>query len=115
MKKIKLQHLDNEHGYTLVELTVAILVIGILTTLAITSMLSPKTVQRAKASACEANLRILDGLIRAYIAENDTKPTSLNDLTPRYIKIIPKEPTGGSYLLDASHTEALCSKGHTYP
>ena len=108
--------LKNERGFTLIELMVVAVVIGILVSVAMPVFISASS--NAKLNTCKGNLRLIDGAIQTYGAENQANPTNLDDLVPQYLKEIPSEPYGGSYSLipvssaAASHGE--CTEGHTY-
>jgi len=107
---------NNEAGFTLVELLVVVMVIGILTTLAVPAYVS--TSYNSKLNTCKTNLRTLDDAIQTYISVHGKQPDSLNDLVPGFIKKVPTEPFGGSYKLkdaDSEHpARAKCSLEHNY-
>ncbi len=65
----------NQKGFTLVELMVVVVIIGVLVAIAIP--IYNNVTDRAETGACQANLRILDGAIMMHFAEtgdytNDT-------------------------------------------
>ncbi len=63
-----------EEGFTLVELMVVVLIIGILVAIAIPVFNAAQ--DSAKKSACQNNLRVLDGAVQQWIAANpDNDPT----------------------------------------
>ncbi|MDO8886491.1 prepilin-type N-terminal cleavage/methylation domain-containing protein [Candidatus Oleimmundimicrobium sp.] len=111
-----------EKGFTLVELMVVILIIGILVGIAIPVYNQAQA--KAKANACKANLRTLDGAIQTYNATTGDYPdvetyTDLvaNDmLVPDYIKIAPKCPdSAGIYTYtNATHSVTCSVSGHNY-
>lgn len=70
----------NKKGFTLTELMIVVVIIGILTAIAIPIYSSVS--KNAKTKACEGNQRVLKGAIAAYIANDGNVPTGINDLAP---------------------------------
>lgn len=97
----------NQKGFTLIELMVVILIIGILVAIAVP--LYTKSQARAQESACKANLRTLMGSIAQYAAENGKNPDSLDQLVPDYLKSLPRCPAGGNYTYDKTKGTVTCS------
>jgi len=77
------KRLQGEGAFTLTELMVVFLVIGILIGIAMASY--TLSVRRSSEVACRENLRIIREAISAYRMENGTWPASLEDLKPQYI------------------------------
>jgi len=84
MRKL-MKHLHkNEKGFTLVELMVVVVIIGILVAIAVP--IYNTVTDRAEEARDEANQRILDGAVMMYEATNDgTAPTGWSDLVPEYL------------------------------
>ena len=98
----QMQKGHNQKGFTLVELMVVVLIIGILVAIAVPVYRSVQT--KAAENACAANVRTLNGALEAYKANNDfaTLPNNFNaenDLVGEYIKEWPTCPLGGDYTL----------------
>jgi type II secretion system protein G len=116
----------NNKGFTLVELMVVLLIIGILIAIAIPIYNS--TQAKAKEKACQSNLRTLDGAAAQYHAATGAYPnaTDYNGLTnlegnefvgeKGYIKELPTCPAGGVYNYDATNGKFSCNvPDHVYP
>jgi prepilin-type N-terminal cleavage/methylation domain-containing protein len=104
----------NNKGFTLVELMVVLLIIGILIAIAIPIYNS--TQAKAKEKACQANLRTIDGAITQYAASEDVEINSVNieNINTTYLKTWPTCPSGGNYTINNGKAE--CSiNGHVYP
>ncbi len=100
--------LKNDKGFTLAELMVVVVIIGILTAIAVPVYNS--VTDKANVSATEANLRTIDGAIMMYQADNDgTLPTSNVDLEGDFLQEWPTGPDGITY--EISGGKAYAKKG----
>ena len=103
-------------GFTLVELMVVLLIIGILVAIAIP--IYNKTQAEAQKKSCQANLRTIDGAIAQYQADGNEMDalTGVSVLVPNYLKKAPAcpkgGPKGGNYTIEDG--TAVCPNGHTY-
>ena len=106
-KLLKAMH-KNEKGFTLVELMVVVVIIGILVAIAIP--IYATITERAEQGSAEANLRIIDGSVMMYYAEYSAYPTvgSIELLAPYIEGDSPADLSPGEYKLinnPSTHTD----------
>jgi type II secretion system protein G len=90
--------MQNQKGFTLVELMVVVVILGILVAIAVP--VYTNITARANQKAVEANLRTIDGAIMQYKAANDGKePTNTNDneALKEYVQAWPEGPDTVEY------------------
>lgn len=114
----------NVKGFTLVELMVVIVILGILTSLAIP--MYEKTQENARTKACQANQRILEGAWQQYIAneglvldqfldqDGTIKGNNIYEHVKDFIREMPKCPgakdaPAGEYVLDPKDGKIDCT------
>jgi type IV pilus assembly protein PilA len=110
-----------DEGFTLVELMVVVLIIGILVAIAIPVFNSAQ--DNAKKRACFSNQRVIEGAAQQWVAAqdnsaviNDTNGNVVNGsvLVPSYIKVQPLcKNSNSAYSLAAGTTN--CPAGATAP
>ena len=98
-----------ESGFTLMELMIVMMIIGVLTTLAIPSFVG--AVRSAKEAVLKEDLRVMRSAIDSYTMDKQKAPQSLDDLVQEgYLKAIPEDPmtksreTWQTNTSDAMHT-----------
>ncbi len=94
-----------DSGFTLVELLVVVVIIGVLVAIAVPVFQG--VTARANRNTVESNLRIIDGAIQMYNAqeggfpetEGDPGVGGINDLVPEYLDEVPEGPGDTTYTL----------------
>jgi len=82
---------NSEKGFTLVELMVVMLIIGVLMGIAIPNYIS--AVKTAKENVLKEDLHIMRQAIDSYTMDKQKAPQSLQDLVDNgYLKTIPMDP-----------------------
>lgn len=101
----------NQKGFTLVELMVVVVIIGILTAIAVPVYNS--VTKSANRRAVEANLRTIDGAIMQRSTNPDaTDPPSKDNLEGSYLQAWPIGPDGVTYsITNTSPYRAVVNKG----
>ncbi len=104
-------------GFTLVEIMIVVLIIGILMAIAVPNFIQAR--QSSRRSSCIANLKQVDAAKEQYAmdAQLDTgAAVAWNNLAPTYIKAQPSCPAGGTYTIAAIGTNPSCTvAGHALP
>jgi len=100
------------HGFTLVEIMIVVLIIGILLAIAIPNFVRARNTSRAK--SCTANLKQVDSATEQYLMDNNTTtyPAAVANLSPNYIKTAPRCPSGGTYTIGSATANPTCSIGN---
>jgi len=104
-------------GFTLVELMVVVLIIGILVAIAIPVFNAAKA--NAQKKSCYANQRTIEGVVQTYQADSGTMPAAGDVVdggwaVPAYIKNQPfcqADAAKGAYSINASGTVDDCTFG----
>jgi general secretion pathway protein G len=106
---------SSESGFTLIELMVVMLIIGVLMAIAVPSYIG--AIKAAKESVLKEDLHVIRNAIDSYTTDKQKAPQSLQDLVDAgYLKTIPTDPmtrTTDSWVTDQS--DALHSIDQTDP
>jgi prepilin-type N-terminal cleavage/methylation domain-containing protein len=104
-------------GFTLVEIMIVVLIIGILLAIAIPNFVKARDTSRTK--ACIANLKQIDAAKEQYAMDqklNNGGTVASGDLAPAYIKSWPACPAGGTYTVNVVGTNPTCNQpNHVLP
>jgi general secretion pathway protein G len=105
---------SRERGFTLVEIMIVVLIIGILVSLALPSWMNARA--RAQTRICVANLRQIHQAKEMYALATRAQTgdaVSMSDLVPQYLDHEPFCPAGGgaAYIVNAIGTPPECPSG----
>lgn len=101
-------------GFTLVEIMIVVLIIGILLAIAVPNFIRARETSRAK--ACVANLKQIESAKEQWAMDNkqtNTATPGATDLygSTLYIKTTPTCPSNGVYTIGDMATRPVCSIG----
>lgn len=102
-------------GFTLVEIMIVVLIIGILLAIAVPNFVRARETSRAR--TCVANLKQVDSGKEQYAMENRLAAgaaVAWANLVPNYLKRQPACPSGGVYTIGNVGTDPTCSIGGTH-
>jgi general secretion pathway protein G len=106
---------QSESGFTLIELMIVMLIIGILAVVAIPRFAA--SVQRAREAVLQEDLHVMRDAIDSYTMDKQKAPQSLDDLVQGgYLRTIPEDPmthTKDTWVTDTS--DAMYSIDETEP
>lgn len=89
----------NNQGFSLIELMVVIVILGVLA-----SLIAPKVMDnpdKARAVKAKSDIRAIEGALNLYKLDKFNYPNSdegLEALIPKYMDRVPKDPWGKEYL-----------------
>jgi prepilin-type N-terminal cleavage/methylation domain-containing protein len=106
----------SESGFTIVELTMVIVIIGVLATVAVPRFIG--LADESKAAVCRENLSVIKSVSTLYAMDPVNPrighyPDAIADLVPRYLEAVPECPIAGVYDYDSGSGLASCGEdGH---
>ena len=104
-----------KRAFTLVEIMIVVLIIGILLSIAVPNFLHART--ESQTNACIANLEEISAAKEQYAMDNHLSNSAVpttSDLVPTYMKSFPVCPAAGKYTMNNIATDPTCSiPGHT--
>jgi prepilin-type N-terminal cleavage/methylation domain-containing protein len=100
------------NGFTLVEIMIVVLIIGVLLAVAVPQFM--KSREGAHARACQHNLKQILGAKERWAMENNRGAADTPgwaDLTPFFVRAQPDCPGGGSYTIGSLAQLPICDVG----
>ena len=99
-------------GFTLIELMIVIAIIAILAAILVPNFIRARA--QGQVTACKSNLKNIGTALEMYSTDNSGRfPTSLNTLTPNYLKTIPTCPSAGSAVYSSGFSAASNPDAYT--
>lgn len=105
-----MNNLHKKRGFTLVEIMIVVLIIGLLMAIAVPYFMKSRT--SGQNSSCIENLKKIESAKEQWAMEfgkisTDTPISS--DLCPSYLETYPSCPGGGTYTIGNMSTRPVCS------
>ncbi len=108
-----LRNRKTRQGFTLVEIMIVVLIIGVLLAIAVPNFIGAR--ERSRANACRSNLRQIQAAKEQWAMATNQGPTATpnwGNLVPAFIQRQPSCPSGGTYTIGNLQTNPTCSIGN---
>jgi prepilin-type N-terminal cleavage/methylation domain-containing protein len=104
----------SRRGFTLVEVMISVLIIGILLSIAAPNLVKARESSRAK--SCVANLAKIEGAKEMWAMDTRARPNASPSMTvlvgpTAYLKNTPECPSNGGYMIGDLTTRPRCTIG----
>jgi prepilin-type N-terminal cleavage/methylation domain-containing protein len=99
-------------GFSLIEVMVVVLIIGILLAVAVPSYINSRT--RSTTTVCIRNLAKIDMAKEEWAMANNKSngdACTMADISPTFVRATPSCPSGGLYTVNPVGTNPACSLG----
>lgn len=100
----------SRRGFTLVEILIVILIIGMILSIAVPAWMGIR--QKSRITACAENRRVINDAKQQWALDKGMSSVSTpvqTDLVNEFLKSMPKCPEGGTYTFDSVNSPANCS------
>lgn len=106
-----------KQGFTLIELMIAVAVIGILAAAAVPKLTA--AADQAKAARIQSDLGTIGAAVEMYYARNGAYPSGLESLVSEddgegYLRTVPRAPSPAEYKMTSSGEVTCTFNGRTY-
>jgi prepilin-type N-terminal cleavage/methylation domain-containing protein len=99
-------------AFTLIEIMIVVLIIGVLLSIAVPNFV--KTRETTRKQGCIENLHKIQGAKEMWAMDNNEPPTASvasTNLVPEYLRLMPQCPSGGAYTVGAVNVKPTCARG----